>query len=146
MHRLAAAVVTLVVTPVALFGAGTGPARAAEIKCPGSPGCVISVAKLGDCWERPCSIALRLSATFSRDVTVRYATVGGTAVEGVDYQGVKDGFAKIPAGEKTGHLELTILADDIREADETFSLRFASPWDGFTVEPSTVRIVIHDGA
>lgn len=146
-HRIAAAAVTFLVASAALFGV-VAPAHAVEIidpKCPGSPQCVILVAPLGDCWEHPCSIQLRLLQRFSRDVTVRYATAPGTATEGVDYVGIKSGRTTIPAGKTAGYVDLTILPDERREPDETFALQFLSPSDGFTVEPSTVRIVIHDG-
>lgn len=146
MHRLANVVAALVALAAAMFGVDAGPAHAAQVKCPGSPSCVVSVVALGDCWEKPCSVALRLPSALRQDVTVRYSTVDGTAIDGLDYKGVKDGFATIPAGARVGYLPLTILADDEREPDENFYIKFVSPWDGFAVEPSVTEIVIHDGS
>ena len=62
-----------------------------------------------------------------RDVTVQYATSGGTATAGSDYTAAA-GTATIPAGDISVVVPVQTLADDVSlESDETFNLVLSSP-------------------
>lgn len=67
--------------------------------------------------------------TFSeKDVTVTVTIVAGTATHGVDYL-TPDGTTftvTIPKGSSTREIPLTIVGDNIREANETFTLQLSN--------------------
>jgi len=78
-------------------------------------------------------------------IGVLYETVGGTAIEGDDYT-AEDGFLAWPTGDtspKTIHVP--ILADDLTEDPETFTVELVIADGGVIGEPSVTTVTILDG-
>ncbi len=59
-------------------------------------------------------------------VMVRYRTLDGTALEGVDYSGA-DGTLRFEPGRETLTIRVPVLDDDIREDTETFTVELSDP-------------------
>jgi hypothetical protein len=72
------------------------------------------------------TFTVSLSAASARPVTVRWATVNGTAVAGRDY--VRGGgILRIPAGRTRAVIRVAVLGDRLHEANETFSIVLSAP-------------------
>lgn len=68
-----------------------------------------------------------LSAASGFDVTVDFATAGGTAMEGIDYVGT-NGTVRIPAGIDSATVPVTVNGDQLDEADvERFTMHLSNP-------------------
>ncbi len=65
--------------------------------------------------------AVELSVASSFDVTVAYATSPGTAAEGADYEGTT-GTLTFPSGTTEQSFQVTILDDEVDEAEESFTV------------------------
>ena len=72
------------------------------------------------------AFTIDLSAPTNQDVRLTYSTVNGTAVAGRDFVGVSQGQAVIPAGSTSATVLIDVLADDLPEFMESFSLRLDS--------------------
>jgi hypothetical protein len=71
------------------------------------------------------TFTVSLSTASGRTVTVRYATLNGTAVSGSDYTSVS-GTISFAAGSTTATVTVPILNDVVTEAAEAFSVRLSS--------------------
>jgi hypothetical protein len=71
------------------------------------------------------TFTVSLSTVSGRTVTVRYATLNGTAVSGSDYTSVS-GTISFAAGSTTATVTVPILNDVVTEATEAFSVRLSS--------------------
>ena len=69
----------------------------------------------------PLGFAVSLSAQSAAEVTVDYWTSEWTAKEGVDYQRAEDTLT-FAAGQTSGTIEVTLVADGLQEDDEEFDL------------------------
>ncbi|HWB03361.1 MAG TPA: Calx-beta domain-containing protein [Verrucomicrobiales bacterium] len=71
----------------------------------------------------PASVVFTISLTQAEATprVIEYATVSGTAIEGVDYEG-KRGAVTIPAGELQAQVTVPVIADNEMEDDESFAL------------------------
>jgi hypothetical protein len=83
---------------------------------------------------------IQLSAPSGRDVTVRYATVPGTATAGADYQNISF-TATIPAGQSSVNVTVFVVRENIFEADETFFLDLSEP-DNATIADARAQCTI----
>ena len=72
------------------------------------------------------SFPVTLSRALTVPVTVHYATSNGTARSGSDYRS-KSGTVTIPAGSTSGTVNVGVLSDKVREANEGMSVRLSSP-------------------
>ena len=72
------------------------------------------------------AFTVTLSAQSGQQVTVAYATAGGTATEGTDYTAAS-GTLTFAAGETTKTVTVTLADDSLDEADEVFELRLSAP-------------------
>jgi hypothetical protein len=72
------------------------------------------------------AFTIDLSAPTNEDVLLTYSTVNGTAVAGSDFVGVTNGQVTIPAGSTSATVLITVLADDLPEAVESFTLQLNS--------------------
>ena len=88
------------------------------------------------------AFTVTLAGRPSGDVTVDYATRGGSATEGTDYE-QKTGTLTfdLSAGEKVKTVEVKILGDDVFEGDEEFTVRLSNARTG----TDTVEIVKREG-
>ena len=84
-----------------------------------------------------------LSPASGRAVTVDYATVGGTATEGVDYA-AKSGTLTFAAGETTKTVEVTLIKDLIDEDDESFTLELSNPTNAAFGDDSGAATITDD--
>ena len=71
------------------------------------------------------SFEVTLSAAADAAVTVDYATADGTAEAGADYESAS-GTLSFAAGETAKTVEVTVLADDAAESDETLTLELSN--------------------
>ena len=97
----------------------------------------------------PIEFMVTLSGLVAEPVTVEYRTAaGGTATDGVDYQGVSNGTLVIPAGQNSG--TFTVLTEDDNEGEttETFTVQLSLGSDtppGVTLgRNTTVKATIRD--
>ena len=72
------------------------------------------------------AFAISLAGTTSRTVTVRYATLGGTAREGTDFDPAAASLT-FPPGERSRTVTVALKDDSVHESDETFFLQLQSP-------------------
>jgi hypothetical protein len=72
------------------------------------------------------AFTIDLSAPTNEDVLLTYSTVNGTAVAGSDFVGVTNGQITIPAGSTSATVLINVLADDLPEAAESFTLKLNS--------------------
>ena len=86
-----------------------------------------------------------LSKAFLRtDVFFDYKTLGSSASEDLDYEGVALTTVTIPAGATTADIFITILDDDFVEDDETFDVLFSSPVNATLGNTSATARIISD--
>lgn len=71
----------------------------------------------------PVAFRVELSEARETDVEVFWETVGGRAVEGIDFRRSNRGRLTIPAGESAGTIAVNTVPDDAAEADDTFAVR-----------------------
>ncbi len=88
------------------------------------------------------SFTIDLSTASATPVTVTYATRDGTATDGVDYIGAHGSVTFAP-GETHKTVAVSILADNLVEGNETFSLDLTSP-SGALLRKGTGTVTIHD--
>ena len=90
--------------------------------------------------------AVTLDGAASGEVTVTYATGDGTAVSGADYE-TAQGVLTFAPGEARRTLAISLLDDDVREPEESFSLHLSSPENAtLAVDSATGMIIDDDGA
>ena len=83
---------------------------------------------------------VRLSETSSETVTVRYATVDGTAVAGSDYTRTS-GTLRFDPNERTDTIRVPILQDSTAEPSESFTVELSNP-NRATVSDGTGAVTI----
>ena len=71
------------------------------------------------------AFTVQLAAASGRLVTVDYATVSGTATEGIDYTGKTGTLTFRPGGALTRTIAVPIVDDALDEVDETFRMRLS---------------------
>ena len=69
------------------------------------------------------SIKLTLDQAVNKQVTVSFSTIDGTAKAGDDFTAVNGQSVTFQPNEKEKTITVSIVADDIREADETFQVQ-----------------------
>ncbi|AEY64992.1 Calx-beta domain-containing protein [Clostridium sp. BNL1100] len=80
----------------------------------------------GNSGKTIASFTVTLSTASVNDIYVDYVTLEGTAKEGKDYTAVT-GKLKIPAGLKSGTINVDMVGDSLYENNETFSLILLNP-------------------
>jgi beta-glucanase (GH16 family) len=80
----------------------------------------------GDAPTSTVTFKVNLSRAFEQDVTVDFATSDGTAGAPSDYI-AKTGTLTIPAKSTEGSINITVVGDTLKEADETFSVTLSNP-------------------
>jgi len=71
-------------------------------------------------------VTIQLTASASKDVTLGWTTLDGTAKAGIDYVAQTDVTTMIPKGSQEITLEITLINDDIFEQDNVFSIMVTS--------------------
>jgi hypothetical protein len=72
------------------------------------------------------SFPITLSATALSPVTVNYVTADGTAIAPGDYV-AKSGTLTFPAGTSAATINVTVIGDKVKEANETFYVKISNP-------------------
>jgi hypothetical protein len=67
-----------------------------------------------------------LTAPTTEDVRLTYSTLSGTATAGSDFVGVSNGQVTIPAGSTSATVLIEVLADQLPELTESFTLQLTS--------------------
>jgi hypothetical protein len=80
----------------------------------------------GNSGNTPATFTASLSAASAQAVTVGYATGGGTATAGTDYQAAT-GILTFGPGTLTRTLSVNVVGDMLVESDETFQVTLSSP-------------------
>jgi hypothetical protein len=80
----------------------------------------------GNGGTKTVNLTVSLSNPSSTTVTVAWATGGGTATSGVDYQAAS-GTVTFTAGQTTQTIVLTVIGDRTTEPNETFQVQLSSP-------------------
>ena len=98
----------------------------------------------GDNGTTMLSFPVTLSSVPSEIVTVQYATMAGTASEGVDYQPATGELAFTPNDSITKEITVTINSDHVTEADEIFTLELTNPVGLEIADGMAVGTIIND--
>jgi beta-glucanase (GH16 family) len=69
---------------------------------------------------------VNLTAAATKQVTVDYTTVAGTAVAGKDFLS-KSGTLIINAGSQQGFIDITVVGDSLRQSDQLFYVQLSHP-------------------
>ncbi|MBL7776237.1 MAG: family 16 glycosylhydrolase [Saprospiraceae bacterium] len=72
-------------------------------------------------------LTVRLSAPATANVLVNYSTLDGTAAAGADYVAVANADLLFTAGQTEKTISITVVGDNIKEADEYFELLLLNP-------------------
>ena len=88
------------------------------------------------------AFTVSLSAASSRQVTVQYATSGGTATSGTDFT-AESGTLTFAANETSKTVSVATTDDSVDEEDETFTLTLSSPANA-TLGDATATGTIND--
>ena len=85
-----------------------------------------------------------LSNAYSKVVGVHYSTIDGTAKSGEDYTAVSDQVVTFQPGKTQKKIVINVVADDIKEGDDTFSVRLSSPENATLLRQSAVGTIRND--
>lgn len=91
----------------------------------------------------PFTVSLPGPAT--QDTTFSYLTVAGTAAAGADFAS-STGTATITAGSTSTNVVVTVVGDDLDEADETLSLSISNPINASIADSSGTGTIVDDDA
>ena len=103
----------------------------------------LSISPLTTAETGTLSATVSLSGASSEDVTANYATSNGTANAGNDYTSTT-GTLTIAAGDTSGTIDISILADSVSEEDETFNVTLTSPSSNASLATSSATMTITD--
>lgn len=84
-----------------------------------------------------------LRSVSDESVSVEYRTEDNTAIAGEDYEETT-GILTISAGEMEGTIEVPLINDDIREADEKFNLILENPLNALVPVNPAVGTILND--
>lgn len=73
------------------------------------------------------NLVVKLSKASSKQVTVNYTSVDGSARASDDYTGFTNKTLTFQANETEKTIAISVVADDLKEADEEFGISFTSP-------------------
>jgi len=90
------------------------------------------------------AIKLVLNRTSSKEISVRYSTIEGTAKAGEDFTAVQGQLVTFQPNEKEKTVHIQIIADEFREADETFLVKFDNPSNVFLLKGTATVTIKND--
>ncbi|HEX7154146.1 MAG TPA: Calx-beta domain-containing protein [Thermoanaerobaculia bacterium] len=112
-----------------------------------APQSMISIADVsrseGNVGNATVDVVVTMSSSALFPITVDYATGGGTATPGVDYL-ASSGTLTFAPGQSTRRITLTIVSDDVREADETFFVTLSNATGGVLTDATAVVTILND--
>jgi hypothetical protein len=89
------------------------------------------------------AFTVSLSVAYDVPVTVGYATAGGTATAGSDYQAAS-GTLTIPAGQTSGTITVMVNGDRLGESNETFLVNVSNLNYGVIADGQGVGTIVDD--
>src|SRR5262245_53712571 len=89
------------------------------------------------------AFTVSLSVAYDVPVTVDYATAGGSATSGSDYQ-FASGTLTIPAGQTSGVITVMVNGDRLGESNETFLVNLSNPNYGVIADGQGVGTIVDD--
>lgn len=89
------------------------------------------------------AFTVSLPGPATQDTTVAYATASGTAATGADF-GAVSGTATIAAGEASAIVPVTIVGDQLDEADESFSVTLSTPTNATIADSTGTATIVDD--
>ena len=113
----------------------------------GLPGLAIADASRaeGNAGSASLTFAVTLSAASGQQVTVAYATGGGTASAGADYTSAA-GTLTFPPGTTSRTLDVAVLGDLLDEPDETFVVTLSAPTNASLADATGTGTILDDDA
>lgn len=89
------------------------------------------------------TFTVTLSQTHVLPVTFDFATLGGSALAGIDFTGAS-GQLTIPAGEMTVQFTVSVADENIVESDETFSVVLSAPQNATIGDGSALATIVNN--
>ena len=89
-------------------------------------------------------ITLTLDQGSSKQISVVYSTIDGTAKAGQDYTAASNQTVTFQPGETQKKISIPLVADDIKEADESFLVRIENPVNVILVKGSAAITLTND--
>jgi hypothetical protein len=89
-------------------------------------------------------IDVNLNSASESEVSMDYSTVDGSAKSGKDYNAAS-GKITIPAGVKTGYVDLLILGDSLRQPQQQFFLELSNPVNCTLSNSKVIISILNDG-
>lgn len=97
----------------------------------------------GDVTSSSLEFRLHISAAQTEPVQVEFTSVAGTAAADEDFE-TTSGTAVIPPGAVETTVAIPMIGDSRLELDESLSVSFANPVNGFLNETSAIGIILND--
>ncbi|HMR92354.1 MAG TPA: family 16 glycosylhydrolase [Chitinophagaceae bacterium] len=89
------------------------------------------------------NVRVQLDKASASAVSVTYSTSNGWAKSGEDYTAAVNQVVTFAAGETSKNITIGIVADDIKEGDDDFTITLSSP-SGGTIQKGTGKVVIRN--
>ncbi len=80
----------------------------------------------------------------TKEVTVNYSVIGTTAKAGEDYVAATNQTISFPAGTTQKKIIVSVVADDIKEGDDAFTVQLQSPVNGSLSKQSGIGTIRND--
>jgi Calx-beta domain-containing protein len=97
----------------------------------------------GNSGTTPLTFTVAMVPVSVTDVTVDYATSGGTATAGSDYTGTS-GTLTIPAGQASGTITVSVIGEKTYEPNETLGLTLSNPVGATIVAGTATGTILND--
>lgn len=88
-------------------------------------------------------VPIKLSKAATKEVTVQYSLQAGTAKAAEDFQVVTNQTFTFAVGESQKTIPVTVVADDIREGDDEFTINLAAPVNA-TLSRNSASVIIRN--
>jgi dipeptidyl aminopeptidase/acylaminoacyl peptidase len=88
-------------------------------------------------------LVVNLSTASGATTKVDYATADGTAIAGSDYM-AKSGTLKIPAGQTSKAIVVSVVGETLAEPDETFVVTLTNPIGATLADDQAVATIVND--
>jgi beta-glucanase (GH16 family) len=98
----------------------------------------------GNAGTNNIEITLKLSKTSSKEVSVKYSTIEGTAKAGADFTPVTAQAVTFQPNETEKKIVIAVVADDLKENDETFQVRVDNPTNVFLTKGTATITLKND--
>jgi hypothetical protein len=97
----------------------------------------------GNTGTHAITFTVSVSAASTQPITVAYATAGGTATAGSDYE-AQTGTLTFAPGETTKIINVAVIGDRLPEPNETFSVNLTSPNNATIIDGQGLGTIVDD--